>query len=190
MITWPPQPHRTEGEPQEPEVASLTNLYRIVKGLSDNSLGSLGRSFLALFYFTAGGPKNDLGEFLRKCTFLAPIPEILIWQDCGWEPAICILPQYLPEDCDALRCSEAIRGPKTSTVFPSLPFPLKSTKCRHTKEMILYSCIHSQKKSSYQINRILIFLCYQIKQCRWKQFISDKELLRLTIKCPVPNLLQ
>lgn len=148
MITWPPQPHRMRVNLKGLRWPALEiSFYRIMEGLSDISLG---RSFLELFYFTAGGPKNDLGEFLRKCTFLAPIPEILIWQDCGWEPAICILPQYPPEDCDALRCSEAIRGPKTSTVFPSLPFPLKSTKCRHTKEMILYSCIHSQKKSSYR----------------------------------------
>lgn len=85
---------QTEGQPQGPEGPALEiPFYRIMEGLSDVSLG---RSFLELFYFTAVGPKNDLGEFLRKCTFLAPVPEILIWHDCDWEPAICILPQ-LPQ---------------------------------------------------------------------------------------------
>ena len=55
-------------------------------------------SFQAQFYFTAVGSENDLGELLRKCTFLTVVPEILISQDCGREPAICILSQVPPED--------------------------------------------------------------------------------------------
>lgn len=140
MITWPPQPHRTEGQPQGPEVE--ISFYRIVEGLSDVSLGS---SFLALFYFTAVSPKNDLGEFLRKCTFLASIPEILIWR--LWLGASNLHSVTATPGGLQCRCSEAIRGPKANPVFPSPPFPLKTTKRRHTRDMTLCSCIHSHTKN-------------------------------------------
>lgn len=53
MLSLCPQPKRTEGQPQGPQVARLRNIF-----LQDcGKVSVLGMSFLALFYFTSVGPK-------------------------------------------------------------------------------------------------------------------------------------